>query len=198
MAVVKGIDFCKSVEPDFWLGCVNRIVMDLDEAGHQDRIREIRAMLYQIWQVLPDKQRVERCNRCEMLPGIFPARSICGDCDKVLLCLSCYEFHAREAFDEGRESDAALTGEALARFQAAAEVVIRVAERGMMLKTAPSLADFEHGVVLAGPADRAGGGGVLRGLHGDDAGAEPRPGVARPGGGDPPAAAGEGAEGTQV
>jgi hypothetical protein len=226
MSVISGIDFCKSVEQTFWLNCVNRIVLDLDEAGHQDRIREIRAMLYQIWQVLPDKPRVTRCNRCEMLPGTFPVRAICGDCDDVLLCQSCYEFHAREVFDEGRESDTALTGAALLRFEAAAEVVVRVAERDMTLKNplwkegdviaswgdrplsaseaenlnrreAPNLADFGHGVDLAGPADSRPRGASRHRLHGDDARAESGPGVASPGGGDPPPAAGEGTEGAE-
>ena len=195
MSVIKGIDFCKSVEPDFWLNCVNRIVWDLDEAGHQDRVREIRAMLYQTWKVLPDKPRVDRCNRCELLPGDFPARSICGDCDDVRLCQSCYELHAREVFYEGREQEAALTGAALLRFEAAAEVVTRAAARDMALKTPPSLADFPHGVDLARPADNGLRGDLLRGIHGDDAGAEPRPGVARPGGGDPAPGAGAEAEG---
>jgi hypothetical protein len=194
MSVITGIDACKSVEPDFWLNCVNRIVWDLDEAGHQDRVREIRAMLYQIWKVLPDKPRVDRCNRCELLPGRFPARSICGDCDDVLLCQACFERHAREAYDEGRESDAALTGGSLARFEAATEVVVRVAERGMALKTAPGLADFPHGVDLARPADRGPVGAGGRGAPVGHARDEPRPGVARPGGGDPPPETGEGAE----
>lgn len=191
MSVIQGIDFCKSVEPGFWLGCVNRIVMDLDEAGHQDRVKEIRAMLYQIWKTLPDKHRVTRCNRCEMLPGTFPARSVCGDCDDVMLCGLCYELHAREVFDEGREADAPLEGDALLRFQAAVEVVIRAAERDMALKTRPSLADFRHGVDMAGAARGAG----VRRADGEPARDESRPGVARPGGGDPPPAAGAGAEG---
>jgi len=193
MAVIKGIDFCKSVEPDFWLNCVNRIVWDLDEAGHQDRVREIRAMLYQTWKVLPDKPRVDRCDRCELMPGSFRVRAICGDCDDVLLCQSCYEFHAREVFDEGRESDAALAGEALARFEAAAEVVVRATERDMMLRALPDLADFGHGVDLARPADSDPRGHLVHRAHGGAAGNEPRPGVARPGGGDPPPEAGEGA-----
>lgn len=178
MAVISGIDTCKQVEQDFWLNCVNRIVKDLDEAGHQDRVREIRAMLYQVWLTLPDKPSLTRCNRCEMLPGTIPVRTICGDCDDVMLCRACFERHARKVYDEGRESDAALTGAALLKFQAAAEVVIRVTERDMALKTPPSLADFPHGVDLARPAHRGPLGDGGRGLPGDDAGAEPGPGLA--------------------
>jgi hypothetical protein len=45
MSAIQGIDTCKQVDPGFWMNCVNRIVKDLDEAGHQDRVREIRKML---------------------------------------------------------------------------------------------------------------------------------------------------------
>jgi hypothetical protein len=145
MSVITGIDACKSVEPDFWLNCANRIVWDLDEAGHQDRVREIRAMLYQVWKVPPDKPRVDRCNRCELLPGYFPARTVCGDCDDVMLCQSCYETHAREVFDAGREQDAALAGEALERFEAAADVVTEAAVRNMAAGPPLSLNEFLAG-----------------------------------------------------
>jgi hypothetical protein len=195
MSVISGIDFYKQVEPGFWMGCVTRIVLDLDEAGHQDRVREIGETIYRLWQVLPDKAGMIRCNRCEVLPGTVPARSICGDCDDVLLCLPCYERHAREVFDQGRESDTALTGEALLRFEAAAEVVTRVAVRDMALRGGPSVPGFGHGVDLARPADRGPLDGLSRRLYGGHARAEPRPGMAGPGGGDPPPGAGAEAEG---
>jgi hypothetical protein len=194
MTVISAIDLCKQTDTGFWLSCVNRIVLDLEEAGHHDRVAEIRAMLYQVWKLLPDKPEVVRCDRCNLMSGITPVRSICGDCDDVMLCGACYELHAREVFDEGRESDAALAGAALLKFQAAAEVVVRATERDMALKTRPSLADFPHGVDLAGPAHRGSVCDSGRGLPGDDARAEPRPGVAGTGGGDPPAAPGAGAE----
>jgi hypothetical protein len=184
MSVISGIGFCKEVEPDFWVNCVSRIVWDLDEAGHQDRVREIREMLYQAWKVLPDKASVTRCNRCEMLPGEASARSICGDCDDVMLCHPCYELHAREVFDAGREQDAALAGLALLRFEAAAEVVIRVAARDMASRR-PRAWQTSPMVWIWLDPDRGPGG------HARD---EPRPGVARPGGGDPaPGAEAEGA-----
>jgi hypothetical protein len=145
MSVISGIDACKQIEPDFWLNCVNRIVKDLDEAGHQDRVREIRAMLYGVWRTLPDKREITRCDRCGLLPGTVPARSICGECGDVKLCQSCFEWHAREVFDEGREQDAPLAGEALARFEAAADVVTEVAVRNMAAGPPPSLNDFLAG-----------------------------------------------------
>jgi hypothetical protein len=145
MSVINGIDFCKQVEPGFWMSCVTRIVLDLDEAGHQDRVREIRETLYRLWQGLPDKAGMTRCNRCEVLPGTVPVRSICGECDDVMLCQSCYERHAREVFDKGREQDAALAGEALLRFEAAAEVVTEVAVRNMAAGPPLSLNEFLAG-----------------------------------------------------
>lgn len=197
MSVISGIDACKQVEPGFWLSCVNRIVLDLDEAGHQDRVREIRAMLFEVWKTLPDKPQVVMCDRCEVAPGTAPVRSICGDCDDVRLCQSCFELHAREVFDEGRRSDAVLTGAALKRFRAAAEILIRATERDMMRKTAPSLADFGDGVDLAGPADSCSRGAGVPRLYGEPARDEPRSRVARPGSGDPPPAAGAGAGGAE-
>jgi hypothetical protein len=146
MSAIQGIDTCKQVDdPGFWMNCVNRIVKDLDEAGHQDRVREIREMLCEVWRTLPDKPDIAMCHRCGALPGMYEARLICGNCDGVKLCQACFERRAREVFDEGREQFAPLTGEALARFEAAADVVTEVAVRNMAAGPPLSLNEFLAG-----------------------------------------------------
>jgi DNA-binding transcriptional ArsR family regulator len=82
------------------------------------------------------------CDRCKLLPGILQVRMICGDCDDVKLCQPCYELHAREKFDEGREQDAPLEGAALARFRTAKAVVERLAVQEMTVGPPPSVAEF--------------------------------------------------------
>jgi hypothetical protein len=155
MTLINGIDTCKQTEPGFWKGMFTRAVVELDQAGNSDGLRVMRELLWELWERLDDKAEPAppgKCDRCGE-PAANPARTICGECDDVLLCDSCYLGHARTVVADGREQDAILDRPALERFRAAADVLVRAAERELLLKTVPSLADFDPATGRSGADD---------------------------------------------
>lgn len=55
MDLVKGIEVCCQADTEFWMGVVNRIIVDMDEGADERGLCFIVNLLSDMWRKLPAK-----------------------------------------------------------------------------------------------------------------------------------------------